>query len=99
SASRVHDPDLVATALAVERVRVEVSDQPGPEHRDGMSVHVSSVGVSMGHGRTSPNANARAGLSTNSRRRAAASTPAASRNGGNPSSSQPNPGDPPSTRE
>ena len=32
--ARVHDVDAVAAALAVERQGVEVSDQPGAEHRE-----------------------------------------------------------------
>ena len=47
-AARVDDADAVATALAVEGVRVEVADQPGPEHRDRVAVHACSsvVGAS-----------------------------------------------------
>jgi hypothetical protein len=38
-APRVDDADPVAAALAVERVRVEVADQAGAEHRDGVGLH------------------------------------------------------------
>ena len=37
--ARVDDPDPVAAALAVQRVRVEVADQPGAEHGDRVPVH------------------------------------------------------------
>ena len=35
----VHDLDLVAAALAVQGVRVEVADESGAEHRDPVAVH------------------------------------------------------------
>ena len=38
-AARIDDPDPVAAALTVERVRVEVADQAGAEHRDRVAVH------------------------------------------------------------
>ena len=38
-AARVHDPHAVSAALAVEGHRVEVADEPGPEHADLVLLH------------------------------------------------------------
>ena len=38
-AARVDDADGVAATLSVEGHRVEVADEPGPEHRDRSSLH------------------------------------------------------------
>ena len=38
-APRVDDPDAVAAALAVQRIGVEVADEPRPEHRDRVRLH------------------------------------------------------------
>ena len=63
-AARVHDPDLVAAALAVQGHRVEVADEPGAEHRDPVAVHVGPPRVSgqVGSVGATAKANARAGL-------------------------------------
>ena len=42
-ASRVDDADAVLAALAVERLRVELADQPGPEHRDLVGRHAGDL--------------------------------------------------------
>src|SRR5262249_3776363 len=44
-AARVHDANAIAAPLAVERVRVEVADQPGPEHRDAVGLHRATSSV------------------------------------------------------
>ena len=41
-AARVDNPDPVPAALAVQRHGVEVADQPGAEHRDGVGLHCGS---------------------------------------------------------
>ena len=38
-AARVDDAHAIAAALAVQRVRVEIADQPGTEHGDAVAVH------------------------------------------------------------
>ena len=50
-AARVHDPDPVPAALAVQRHRVEVADQPGAEHRDRVVLHVALAAARSGRRR------------------------------------------------
>jgi hypothetical protein len=42
-AARIGDPDPIAAALAVQRVGVEVADEAGAEHGDGVAVHDPSL--------------------------------------------------------
>ncbi len=41
----VDDPDPVRAALSVERLGVEVTDEPGAEHGDGVVAHESSTSL------------------------------------------------------
>ncbi len=94
--------DAVAPALAVERVGVEIADQPGPEHRDRVAVHdpprryVYMCQGSRSHTASlASNARILAGLAMKSRSRTFAPTPAASSKSQKPPSNQTSPGCPP----
>ena len=38
----IHNFDTIPATLTMERHRVEITDQTGPEHRDGVALHWSN---------------------------------------------------------